>query len=82
MKKKTTFTDILRELEKVHKLDEEYGLDYFSISPGEAIEPKPYDDFFSITKFGSNEGIYTTFYVLRESDGSKEWIATAKTLAT
>lgn len=75
--KKITFQNILMELRNKHELDEKYDLDYFI---GDDLEPKPYDDYYSATSFGANEGIYTDFYVLRESDGKREHIATAKTL--
>lgn len=77
-KKKITFHDILMGLREKHELDDKYELDYFI---GDDLGPKPYDDYYSATAFGANEGIYTDFYVLRESDGKREHIATAKTLS-
>lgn len=64
-------------LRKEFPFEEEYGLDYF-ISDDK--EPKPYDLFYSTTKFGNCEGIYTDFYVVREADQTPVHIATAKTL--
>ena len=75
--KKITFHNILMELRNKHEIDDKYDLDYFISND---LEPKPYDDYYSVTSFGANEGIYTDFYVLRESDGKREHIATAKTL--
>lgn len=75
--KKITFHNIIMELRNKHELDDKYDLDYFI---GDDLEPNPYDDYYSVTSFGANEGIYTDFYVLRESDSKREHIATAKTL--
>ena len=74
------FNDVVNALRKEHNYEREYGLDYFSDGLDE-VEPKPYDDFFSVTTFGSNEGIYTGIYVIREADRKEEKIALAKTLA-
>lgn len=76
-KKKITFCNIFNEF--YHKYEEDYKLDYFS--GYDEIEPKPYDDYYAITTFGGSEGIYTSFYVQREADGSEERIAVAKTLS-
>lgn len=77
-KKRITFLDIFHNLNKAHGYDNEYCLDYFHGDRDK--EPKPYDDYYTITRFGACEGIYTDFYVQREADESKEHIATAKTL--
>lgn len=55
-------------------------LDYFSTDSFDDTEIKSEDfSMFSITKFGSNEGIYTTFYI--EFEGKKRIrLLTAKTL--
>lgn len=77
--KKITFIDIVNKLCKEHNYENEYGLDYFLPDRCNPQEPNPYDDFYSVTKFGGSEGIYTSFYVVRE-DGHSEYIAAAKTL--
>ena len=62
--------------------DEKLALDYFSPSYDDEREIKSECfDMYSITDFGSNEGIYTSFYI--EYDGEKRIrIMTAKTLST
>lgn len=70
--------DIFHDINKAHGYDNEYCLDYFS--GDQYREPKPYDDYYATTRFGACEGIYVDFYVMREEDGAKEHIATAKTL--
>lgn len=77
-KKEKSFSDVIRELIKEKDYEYEYLLDYFI--GDRRICPKPYDDYFTITRFGGCEGIYTSFYVERESDGKHELIATAKNL--
>lgn len=73
-----TFMDVFYELNKAHDYERVYELDY--LSGDDDKEPKSYDDFYAITSFGGCEGIYIDFYVVREDDGLKEHIATAKTL--
>lgn len=80
MKKNTKFCDIIRELRRTHDYETAYQLDYFSGSPGADIYPLPNDDFYAITTFGCNEGIYTEFFVAREASPKRLRIAIAKTL--
>ena len=77
-KRKRTFMDIFHDINKAHGYDNEYEIDYFS--GDDRREPKQYDDYYATTRFGACEGIYTDFFVMREEDGAKEHIATAKTL--
>ena len=62
--------------------EESTNLDYFSPSHDDETEIKKESfDIFSITKFGSNEGIYTSFYI--EYYGEKRIsLMTAKTLGS
>ena len=62
--------------------DKKLGLDYFSPSYDDEREIKSECfDMYSITDFGSNEGIYTDFFI--EYQGQKRIrIMTAKTLST
>lgn len=78
MATKVTFSKIVCDLCKENDYEKAYELDYFS--GHDDVEPMPYDLYYSVTRHGGSEGIYTHFYAQRESDQSKQWIATAKTL--
>ena len=77
--KKLTFFEILETLKETKDYVNKYSLDYLLANTGKELEPNQCDEFYSITNYGSCEGIYTDFYVVRE-DGQRTHIATAKTL--
>ncbi len=76
--KKRTFLHVIANIAEKHGYENEYLLDYFT--GVEWLEPLQYDDYYAIVKYWSSEGIYADFYVVREADGGKMHIATAKTL--
>lgn len=77
-KKNFTFSDVIYHLNKANDYENEYWLDYFSSHCEE--EPKPYDEYYGIVRYGSSEGIYADFYAQREGRGETIYIGCAKTL--